>query len=125
MNITLQRIQLLLAKTSIKPSKMLKDLDIPSSTYSSWFSKDRYPSTEYIIKLADYFDVSSDYLLGMNEEADEDTYYLDPAAKELANALNDNPGQRVLFDAAKDLPAEDLLKVIDFIQQQNKKEGRD
>lgn len=124
MNITLQRIQLLLAKTSIKPSKMLKDLDIPSSTYSSWFSKDRYPSTEYIIKLAEYFDVPSDYLLGMGEE-DKDEYYLDPATKEMANMLNDNPGQRVLLDAAKDLPAEDILKVIDFIQQQNKKEGRE
>ncbi len=125
MNVTLSRIQLLLAKTNTKASKMLKDLDIPSSTYSSWFSKDRYPSTEYIIKLSDYFGVTSDYLLGMNEEADNDGYYLDPATKEMANALNDNPGQRVLFDAAKGLPPEDILKVLDFIQQQNKKEGRD
>lgn len=124
MNITLQRIQLLLAKTSIKPSKMLKDLDIPSSTYSSWFSKGRYPSTEYIIKLAEYFDVPSDYLLGMGEE-DKNGYYLDPATKEMANMINDNPGQRVLFDAAKDLPPEGILKVLDFIQQQNKKEGRE
>ena len=124
MNITLQRIQLLLAKTSIKPSKMLKDLDIPSSTYSSWFSKDRYPSTEYIIKLAEYFDVPSDYLLGMGEE-DKDEYYIDPTTKAWADSLKNNIGQRVLFEAAKDLPPEDMLKVIDFIQKQNQKEGRD
>ena len=125
MNITLQRIQLLLAKTNTKTSVMLRDLDIPSSTYSSWYSKNRYPSTEYVIKLAEYFGVSTDYLLGLNEEADEEGYYIDPSTKKMANALNDNLGQRVLFDATKDLPPEDILKVLDFIQQQNKKEGRD
>nr|MBQ4455675.1 helix-turn-helix transcriptional regulator [Clostridia bacterium] len=64
MNIALQRIQLLLVKTNTKPSKMIKDIGIPSSTYSSWFTKDRYPSTEYVIKLAKYFGVTTDYLLG-------------------------------------------------------------
>ena len=123
MNITLAKIEHMLKQRRIKITSMLRDLGISNSTYYTWKSRDVFPSTEYLLPIAQYLGVSTDYLLG-GEEAKEE-YYLDPKAKEMANMLNDNPGQRVLFDAAKDLPPEDILKVLDFIQQQNKKEGRE
>lgn len=123
MNITLHRIQQLLAVRGEKAAQMLRELDIKQSTYYTWVHEDRPPATEYLLPIAQYLGTTTDYLLGAEE--DNGGYYLDPKAKEMANALNDNPGQRVLFDAAKDLPPEDILKVLDFIQQQNKKEGRD
>lgn len=123
MNLTLDRIQQSLAVKGVKAAQMLRDLNIKQSTYYTWVHEDRPPATDYLLPIAQYLGVSTDYLLG-GEEAKEE-YYLDPKAKEMANALNKNPGQRVLFDAAKDLPPEDILKVLDFIQQQNKKEGRD
>lgn len=123
MNITLHRIQQLLAVRGEKAAQMLRELDIKQSTYYTWVHEDRLPATEYLLPIAQYLGTTADYLLGAEEDNNE--YYLDPKAKEMANALNDNPGQRVLFDAAKDLPPEDILKVLDFIQQQNKKEGRD
>lgn len=121
MNIILQRIQDALSEKHLKVTDMFKACGLKGSTYYSWIDRDSYPSSEYIRPIATYLGVSSDYLLG----AEEEEYYLDPDAKIMANTLNKNPGQRVLFDAAKDLPAEDILKVIDFIQQQNKKEGRE
>lgn len=123
MNITLQRIQQLLAVKGVKAAQMLRELDIKQSTYYTWVHEDRPPATEYLMPIAQYLNTTTDYLLGAEENKDE--YYVDPVTREMANALNDNPGQRVLFDAAKDLPPEDILKVLDFIQQQNKKEGRD
>ena len=123
MNLTLSRIQQSLAVKGVKAAQMLRDLNIKQSTYYTWVHEDRPPATDYLLPIAQYLGVSTDYLLG-GEEAKEE-YYLDPEARKMANALNKNPGQRVLFDAAKDLPAEDILKVLDFIQQQNKKEGRE
>lgn len=125
MNITLERIQVLLAQKSIKPSQMYKDLGIKPSTYHTWRDRDTYPSAEWLLPIAQYLGVTTDYLLGADDQADEEGYYIDPETKEMANALKDNPGQRVLFDASRDLPPEDMLKVLDFITQQNKKEGRE
>ena len=121
MNTILTRIQQTLSDKHLKVTEMFKACDLKGSTYYSWIDRDSYPSSEYIRPIANFLGVSADYLLG----ADEKEYYMDPETKVLANELNENPGQRVLFEAAKDLPAEDLLKVIDFIQQQNKKEGRE
>lgn len=121
MNNILERIQQTLSEKHLKVTEMFKVCGLKGSTYYSWIDRDSYPSSEYIKPIADYLGVSPNYLLS----GEEDEYYLDPATKEMANMLNDNPGQRVLLDAAKDLPAEDILKVIDFIQQQNKKEGRE
>lgn len=121
MNDILKRIQQTLSEKHLKVTEMFKVCGLKGSTYYSWIDRDSYPSSEYIKPIADYLGVSPNYLLS----GEKDEYYLDPATKEMANMLNDNPGQRVLFDAAKDLPPEDILKVLDFIQQQNKKEGRD
>lgn len=121
MNNILERIQQTLSEKHLKVTEMFKVCGLKGSTYYSWIDRDSYPSSEYIKPIADFLGVSTNYLLS----GDKDEYYLDPKTKEMANMLNDNPGQRVLLDAAKDLPAEDILKVIDFIQQQNKKEGRE
>ena len=121
MNVVLQRIQDTLSEKHLKVTEMFRKCGLKGSTYYSWIDRDSYPSSEYLRPIASFLGVSADYLLG----ADNEEYYLDPATKEMANALNDNPGQRVLFDAAKDLPPEDILKVLDFIQQQNKREGRE
>lgn len=121
MNNILGRIQQTLSDKHLKVTEMFKVCGLKGSTYYSWIDRDSYPSSEYIKPIADYLGVSPNYLLG----GEEDDYYLDPEARKMANALNKNPGQRVLFDAAKDLPPEDILKVLDFIQQQNKKEGRE
>ena len=121
MNSILGRIQHILAIKHLKVTEMFTVCGLKASTYYSWLDRDSYPSSEYIKPIADFLGVSTNYLLS----GEEDSYYMDPTTKEWANLLKENVSQRVLFDAAKDLPPEDILKVLDFIQQQNKKEGRD
>lgn len=121
MNDILKRIQQTLADKHLKVTEMFTVCGLKGSTYYSWIDRDSYPSSEYIKPIADYLGVSPNYLLS----GEEDSYYLDPATKAWADSLKNNIGQRVLFEAAKDLPPEDMLKVIDFIQKQNQKEGRD
>ena len=41
-----------------------KEVDIPQSTISNWICCGSVPSVKYLIVIADYFDVSLDYLFG-------------------------------------------------------------
>lgn len=41
---------------------------IPASTINCWFTKDIKPTYVQIIKLAQYFGVTTDYLLGLEDE---------------------------------------------------------
>lgn len=47
-----------------------KELDLPYTTYVSYEKGDREPNSEALIKLANYFSVSVDYLLGRDEPID-------------------------------------------------------
>ena len=57
------RIEKMLNEQGIKRSTMLADLDIPSSTFSTWKKKGSDPDLKSVIKLANYLGVSMDYIL--------------------------------------------------------------
>jgi len=61
---TAQIIKAELKKQNISISKMLEDCLIRKSFIYDIEKRDRTPSAELIEKIADYFDVSVDYLLG-------------------------------------------------------------
>lgn len=45
-----------------------KDLNLPYTTYVNYEKGEREPNSETLVKIADYFGVSVDYLIGRNEE---------------------------------------------------------
>lgn len=51
----------------IKRSKLAEDLQINAGTLANYENEIRQAPYEYLIKFADYFDVSIDYLLGRNQ----------------------------------------------------------
>lgn len=66
-----------------------------------------------IEKLAEIFGCSPTWLMGMDEE--EDNYYIDDEAREMAQFLLDNPEYKVLFDASRKVKPEDLQKALKAI----------
>ena len=61
-----------------------------------------------------------------NEKSNnEKPYYLDPETAKLAQELKDNPGQRILFDASRNLTPEDIKVVMTVIKGLKAKEGID
>lgn len=62
-----ERIETLINKNGITKSQMLKDLKLGVGTFATWEKRGTIPSGEIISKIADYFDVSTDYLLGRDE----------------------------------------------------------
>ena len=75
-----------------KPNPVAAELKISSGTVTLW-KNGSIPRSEYLIKLADYFGVSIDYLLGRSERSE-------PAAPELA------PESREILDMYADLTPE-------------------
>lgn len=126
MNVVLERIDQLLEAQSKKAAQMCEAIGLPKSTYYTWKTSNRIPDGRHIAAIADYLDTTADYLLGRCEMVAETVagYYVDSTTAEIANRIKENPGQKVLFDATKELSPDEIFGVLDFINQQNKKEGR-
>lgn len=60
----------LLQINNVSAYKFSMDTDIPQSLISNWKKGIKTPSFENILKIANYFDVSADYLLGRTDVPD-------------------------------------------------------
>lgn len=62
-----ERIIRLRKETNMTQSELAKKLGIPRTTYSNYENGNRQPDYETLQKIANYFGVSSDYLIGMSD----------------------------------------------------------
>lgn len=91
-----------------------RDLKINKATISSWMNGTRVPRMENVDLLCHYFNVSRTEIM---EEPDQvqnngqQTWYLDDATAEAAQALYDRPDLRALLDAAHDSSPETIKQV--------------
>lgn len=60
--------ELIEEKTEGSQKKLSLETNIPASTINCWFTKDIKPTYVQIVKLAQYFEVSTDYLLGLEDD---------------------------------------------------------
>lgn len=112
----------LLQSYGISAYKFCKETGISQSTISTWKSKKNMISGELAKKIADYFQVSVDYLMTGEEKEGKDKYYLNDETASMAQKLFENRDLRVLFDAAQDATPEDLKTTYDMLMALKKKE---
>ena len=60
----------ILQEKKISSYKLTKDTGISNGLISDWKKGKRTPASENLIKLADYLDLSVDYLLGRTDNPD-------------------------------------------------------
>jgi len=72
-------------KTTYKA--LAEHLDVKQQSVSSWANGTTAPDTKHIAPIADYFDVSCDYLLGRIEIKQRDSDGKDAEIKRLTNEL--------------------------------------
>ena len=63
----IQRINELLKSEGLNQSKLANGIGVNQSTVCNWLNGKKEPSLESLWKLADFFDVSVDYLIGRKE----------------------------------------------------------
>lgn len=64
-----ERIKNLREQKDMTQTALAKRLNITRSSVNAWEMGISIPSTQYIVELAEIFDVSTDYLLGVNHSA--------------------------------------------------------
>ena len=104
----LERIQRLCQAAGINPSTLEADLGFGKGTIYKWNKS--VPSAGRLSKVADFFNVSVDFLLGRSGETEGD--------------LDRNNIQFALYNEINQLSEENKKKVLDFarfLKEQNKK----
>lgn len=62
------RVLSLVNEKGITRSKMLHDLDLNKTSFLNWQERGTIPGGDTLLKIADYFGVTVDYLLGKEEK---------------------------------------------------------
>lgn len=102
----------LCAKKNVTPYRVGKATGIATSTFSDWKNGHSTPKQDKLKKIADYFEVSVDYLMtGQESDNTEQPYYLNDDAREMAQFMFENPEYKVLFDASRKVSKEDIETV--------------
>lgn len=124
-----QRVKQLRKNKHLTGEQLGNILGITKTGISYWENGRSVPDNEMLLKLADFFDVSIDYLLGKTDietKIDKSTYYGD--YDEVVEYLKDNPEHldvykrilnddhfALLFDKTKDLTPEEIDVIIRVI----------
>ena len=68
MAIMAERIRLLRTEKGIGQNQLAEDIQVSNASISYWENAKQEPSAQAVYKLARYFDVTADYLLGIEND---------------------------------------------------------
>lgn len=113
------KIRKLREKRGLTQTELGNLISVGKTTISNYETNYSSPDVETIKKIADYFNVSTDYLLGRGDDPEKDlpSYYIDQDTQEMAQEIFENPDLRILFDASRDLKTDDIKAVTDLLKR--------
>lgn len=112
----------LLAAKGCSAYQVSKATGISQSTLSDWKNGKTTPKADKVKKIAEFFGVSEKYLMTGSDEPNGSAYYLNDETAAIAQSIFENKELRLLFDAAKDAPPEDLSTVHAMLLALKRKE---
>lgn len=115
----------LLQNFGISAYKFCKDTGISQSTISTWKKKRNLISGDLAKQIADYFNVSLEYLMTGEEKEGGERYYLNDETAQVAQEIFENKELRALFDVQRNMNAEDLKALHQMALALKRKERGD
>lgn len=100
------RIEELRKTRGISQGSLEKELGFSNGSFSKW--KNSMPTPERLKKLADYFQVSVDYLVSGEAETANERYRFDTQTAETAQQIYEN--DKVLFDVYRSADKDRLVE---------------
>ena len=93
-------------------------LGLAESTISLYETEKRQPDISTLGRLADFFEVSVDYLLGREETPAPETHggSEDREIREYLQLVKDDPKYRMMFDLTKDATLEEIKATVAFLK---------
>jgi len=115
------RLKELRKEKNLTQEELAKILGISRSTIAGYETERKEPDYETLKKIADFFNVSTDYLLGRTDiynPADEITEAVsdDPELLEFWNSLKEREDLKLLFKQTKKLSPKDIKQIIRIIK---------
>ena len=110
-----RRLKYYLISNNKNQSDLVNHLGCEKSTVSNWCSGTRVPKIDTIIDIAKYLHVNVGDLIEDNQN--DNTYYLNPEVRDMAQFLYENPAYKVLFDASRKVKPEDIQFVTEMIDR--------
>lgn len=114
-NLFMDILNSLIKEKGCSKTQMKKDLSLGINTFSNWKLRGTIPSGETLSKIANYFDVSVDYLLG-NTEQREKPLTDDEELAEYLEELKNREELRMLFSLAKGATKADVQKAVKIVE---------
>lgn len=106
-----------LRKKSGLSQKEFADLfNVHQTAVSQWETGKTTPDKETLIKIANYFGVSIDYLLGNTEQKEKPLVNEDEELTEYLDELKNRPEMKMLFSLAKGATKGDVEKAVKIIE---------
>lgn len=111
-----ERFVSLCEQNNIKPSRAAEDCGINRSNVSNWKNNGCTPRGAALQKIADYFNVSTDFLLGNSEQKEKPLINEDQELTEYVELLKNRPECRMLFQLSKDATKEEVEQAVRIIE---------
>lgn len=108
-------------------SKMLSDIGLGRNTISHMDNGSMLKS-DSLAKIADYLNVSTDYLLGTTPtvqafDENDNVVVIDDETRDIIDSLRTNPEMKILFSVTKKATKEDIIKAVKIIEALKDDEG--
>lgn len=101
-------------KNNISPSAAAVDMGFQKSVVTRW-KNGTTPRDANLKKVADYFNVSADFLLSYETKKSPDQMSEDEEIAQMVEELKNNPGKRLLFSKTSKATKEDIEKIIKMV----------
>ena len=114
---TVERILNLIAERGITAKKLTVEATLNHNAITAWKKGIANPSHDAIVKIAQYFNVSTDYLLGISDNPTPPGVDKDDELWELRQEMAERSEMKTLFDLSKDATKEDIEFVNDMLKK--------
>ena len=117
---SVERVKTICKDRKIPISKLERDLGY-SNGYIGQLRKGTFPN-DRLKEIAEYWEVSIDYLMTGEEKEGGETYYFNEETKKIAQKVFENKSLRMLMDSAQDATPEDIETVHSMLLALKRKE---
>lgn len=97
------------------PNSIAKELGVSSGSVTAW-KNGAEPRPKTLSKIADFFGVTTDYLLGKEDQKEKPLVNDDEELTEYIQMLKTRPECRMLFQLSKNATKEDVEKAVRIIE---------
>lgn len=104
-----QRLKELMEKRKISWTELCKTLNIGKNQQAYWRKNDSAPDGSTLVKLADFFDVTTDYLLGIEKQMDT---VIERTGNVLTNSISESPSSTLIINQNLSKQEQDLIELF-------------